>query len=62
MSDTQPQPNSRTTGDDEAERTVSGSVGKEHEHLYNEQDCPESEKEWHGRISPDDQDDDNRCI
>jgi hypothetical protein len=62
MSDTQPQPNSGTTGDNEADRTVSGSAGKEHERLDNEQECKESENERNGRIAPDDQDDDNGCI
>ena len=61
-----PQPNSGTWRDTEAERMESGSAGKEHVCSKNEPECPESENEQresaHGRISPDDQDADNRCI
>jgi hypothetical protein len=62
MSGTQPQPNSGTVRDDEAERMESGSAGKEHKCLDNKHECPESENKRHGRIAPDDQDDDNGCI
>jgi hypothetical protein len=48
--------------DDEAERTESGSKSKEHKCPENEHECLESENEQHGRIAPDDQDDDIRCI
>jgi hypothetical protein len=41
-------------GDNEAERTESGSAGKEHNRLDNKHECPESENELHDRIAPDD--------
>jgi hypothetical protein len=40
----------------------SGSAGKEHKRPENEHECPKSEKERHGRIALDDQDNDNRYI
>jgi hypothetical protein len=43
-------------GDNEAERMESGSAGKEHERLDNDQECPENEQQ--SKIAPDDQDDD----
>jgi hypothetical protein len=59
MSGTRPQPNSEATRDHEAERTASGSAGKEHEQ-------PESENKQqeivHGKNAPDNQDDDIECI
>jgi hypothetical protein len=60
-SGTQPPPNYGTTGD-EAEWTESGSAGKEHRRPKDEHGYPESENERHGRIAPDDQDDDIECI
>ena len=66
-----PQPNSGTTRDDEAERTGSGSAGKEHEHPKSGSsgklhEYPESGNEQpesaHGRSALDDQDDDIGCI
>jgi hypothetical protein len=60
-SDTRPQPNYGTTGD-EAEWMESGSAKKEHKHPKDEHGCQESENERHSRIVPDDQDDDNGCI
>jgi hypothetical protein len=64
-SGTRPQPNSETLRYDEAERTESGSSGKEHVRPENEYECPESENDQlesaHGRIAPDDQVDDNGC-
>jgi hypothetical protein len=48
--------------DDESEQTESSSAGKKHAHLDNEHECPESKNERHGRIAPDDQDDDNGYI
>jgi hypothetical protein len=50
----------------EAERTESGSAGREQECPKNEHVCPESENEQqervHDRNAPDDQDDDSGCI
>jgi hypothetical protein len=47
---------------DKAERTESGSAGKEHKRLKNERECPGSQNKRYGRITPNDQDDDNGCI
>jgi hypothetical protein len=45
MSGARRQPNSGTTGDDEAERTESGSADKESKHPADEHEHPESENE-----------------
>jgi hypothetical protein len=59
-SGTRHQPNYGTPRDDEAERTKSGSAGKEHIRLKNERECLKSENEQrknaHGKIDLDDQD------
>jgi hypothetical protein len=45
-----------------AEQMESGSAGKVHKCPKNEHECLKSEKERHGRIALDDQDDGNGCI
>jgi hypothetical protein len=65
-SGTRPQPNSGASRDDEAERTESGSAGKENKHPKDEHESLGSENERlesvHDRNARGDQDDDNGCI